>query len=423
MRGSKSGVAKRISDIEPRALYTHCYGHSLNLAASDTIKKVKIMQDALDVTHEITKLIKISPRREGIFKRKKETLPGMCITGIRVLCPTRWTVRADALTSILQNFEALQETWEEAVEVVCDTETKARIRGVSAAMKTFDFLFGVMLGEIILRHTDNLSRTLQQRSISAAEGQQVAQMTFGTLKSLRNDLSYDLFWTKVNQTAFNLDVNEPQLPRRRKVPRRYDNGLSEGDHHDNPKSLYRQKYYEAIDLIVACIEDRFNQPSYAKYHLLDSLLIKACLHEEIESDVKIVCEFFHDDFDKDLLITLLQALGVQFQDHLAHISHVNVFDVKDYLTPGQLSLLSQVKRLTQLILVMPATNASSERSFSALRRVKSYLRSTMTQERLNHLMLIHVHKEKADSLHLKEVINEFVTFSDHGKGNLLSINL
>ena len=37
MSGTKSGVAKSIMDEEPRAVYTHCYGHSLNLAASDAI--------------------------------------------------------------------------------------------------------------------------------------------------------------------------------------------------------------------------------------------------------------------------------------------------------------------------------------------------------------------------------------------------
>ena len=45
-----------------RAVYTHCYGHSLNLAASDAIKSSKMMKDALETTHEITKLIKFSPK-------------------------------------------------------------------------------------------------------------------------------------------------------------------------------------------------------------------------------------------------------------------------------------------------------------------------------------------------------------------------
>ena len=52
--------------------------------------------------------------------------------------------------------------------------------------------------------------------------------------------------------------------------------------------------------------------------------------------------------------------------------------------------------LTKLILVMPATNASSERSFSMLRCMKTYLRSTMKQERLNRIMTLHIHKELTD---------------------------
>ena len=74
-----------------------------------------------------------------------------------------------------------------------DTETKARINGVSAQMKTFDFLFGAIQGEMLFRHSDNLSKTLQKKSISAAEGQQVGRMVIDTLCSLRTDDSYDLF--------------------------------------------------------------------------------------------------------------------------------------------------------------------------------------------------------------------------------------
>ena len=47
---------------------------------------------------------------------------------------------------------------------------------------------------------------------------------------------------------------------------------------------------------------------------------------------------------------------------------------------------------------MPATNAVSERSFSALRRIKSYLRANMSQERLNQSMVLHVHKHLTDPL-------------------------
>ena len=90
MSGSRSGVAKRITDLEPRALFTHCYGHSLNLAASDSIKQSELMQEALDTTREITKLVKCSPKREAIFKNIKKSISTKDNSpGIHILCPTR----------------------------------------------------------------------------------------------------------------------------------------------------------------------------------------------------------------------------------------------------------------------------------------------------------------------------------------------
>ena len=82
------------------------------------------------------------------------------------------------------------------------------------------------------------------------------------------------------------------------------------------------------------------------------------------------------------------------------------------MTQAQKDLLNKVVNLMKLILVMPATNSTSKRSFSALCRVKTYLRSTMGQQSLNDLLLLHVHKEITDSLDLKEVVNNFVN-SEH----------
>ena len=109
MAGSRSGVSTQILSEEPRALFTHCYGHSLNLAVCDYIKKCKIIHDAMDVTHEITKLIKYSPKRGAVFDKLKQALSPND-PGFRVLCPTRWTVRANCLQSVLDNYSALQST-------------------------------------------------------------------------------------------------------------------------------------------------------------------------------------------------------------------------------------------------------------------------------------------------------------------------
>ena len=141
-----------------------------------------------------------------------------------------------------ENYSVLHNTWDEALEISRDTETKARIQGVQSQMIKFDFLFGVVLGEMILRHTDNLSKALQAKVISAAEGQQTADMVVQTLQKLRQDREYDLFWVKVDKMAESLEVEKAQLPRKRKLPKRYDDGLTEGEFHDDPKSYYRQHY-------------------------------------------------------------------------------------------------------------------------------------------------------------------------------------
>ena len=60
MSGARTGVATRICAVEPRAVFTHCYGHSLNLACCDAIKKCKVMKDALDTTRDYKTDQKIS---------------------------------------------------------------------------------------------------------------------------------------------------------------------------------------------------------------------------------------------------------------------------------------------------------------------------------------------------------------------------
>lgn len=116
MCGSQGGVATLIQREEPRAIYIHCYGHALNLACGDAVKKCELMKNALDISYELIKLIKKSPRRDAVFQKIKEQIHEDAM-GNRVLCPTRWTVRAQALQSIITNYSTLQMLWEEALKI------------------------------------------------------------------------------------------------------------------------------------------------------------------------------------------------------------------------------------------------------------------------------------------------------------------
>ena len=367
MRGPKSGVAKQLLDDEPRAVFTHCYGHSLNLAISDTVKGCKVMKDALDLIFEVTKLIKYSPKRDVQFEKLKSELapdtPGFC-----VLCPTRWTVRAASFKSVLDNYTVLQKLWEASKDQTSDPFMKARIIGVESQFKTFRTYFGIQLGYLLLQHSDNLSKALQSNTLYAAAGQRIAAMTVTTLQRIRNDECFGLFWQKMERARQPLDVEAPKLPRKRRTPRRYDDGIAEPEFCDDPAPFFRQQYYEALDLVISGIKERFDQPGYKLYEQLEDLLVKSIKGENYDDCLTAVTAFYTTDFDPAQLKLHLAVLSSNFPADLC--GSVTVLDVRDYIltmSPEERLLVSEVVTLLQLVLVMPATNANSERSFSALR--------------------------------------------------------
>ena len=81
-------------------------------------------------------------------------------------------------------------------------------------------------------------------------------------------------------------------------------------------------------------------------------------------------------------------------------------------------MINEVISICKLLLVNPATSASGETSFSTTRRLKKWLRSTMTQERFSNLTILNSHKERKERLSLVDIANEFADRNDKRKGNL-----
>ena len=271
----------------------------------------------------------------------------------------------------------LLELWSESLERVKDTELKARIQGVAAQMMKFYDFFGVSLGLLILRHTDNLSRMLQKADMSATEGQVIAAMTVSTLRSSRNDASFDLFWQNITASAENLQIDHPVLPRCRKTPRRFSDGTAP-IFHVTVQYYFREIYFVALDLAISAIEDCFNQPGYQTYANVQALLPKVAGMQPYQGELQFVLDFYGTDFDSLLLPAHLEIFSNSFPGE-GKIVLSDILKFFRICTPGQLELMSQVSKLVRQVLVMPAT-AESEKSFSAVRRIKTYLRLTMSQQ-------------------------------------------
>ncbi|XP_033123564.1 zinc finger MYM-type protein 1-like [Anneissia japonica] len=417
MAGAKAGVATMIQKIEPRAVFMHCYGHALNFAVGETIKQSKTMKDCLDTCYELLKFIKFSPKREAMLRDLKEELVSDT-PNVQTLCPTRWTVCAGDLASILANYDSIQLLWEAALCATPDTEMKARIRGVESQMQKFKFLFGLVLSELILRHTDKLSQTLQQPNLSSVEGHEVAMLTMKTLQGIQSDPDgFNLFWESLELLRCQLDVDEPHLERKRKAPRWFEEVSAPGEFPVSVKDEYRRVYFEAFDHALNSIQSRFDQKGFKTFSKVEQLLFKACVGECFSHELDEVCTFFYDDFDKDELkaelITLHQLYDSTVGKEAPSIN--NIRKTMLTLSSSQMMLIKTASRLFQLLLILPATNTTSELSFSSLRRIKSYLSCTMEQDRLNHLMILHNHQDLCDSLDLKTIANEYIAKNETRK--------
>ena len=72
----------------------------------------------------------------------------------------------------------------------------------------------------------------------------------------------------------------------------------------------------------------------------------------------------------------------------------------------------QVFEFMKILLACTVSSSTAERSFSALRRLKTWLRNSLSQERLNHNIIAMTHKDYLDVIKLEDVLNCFTSLTD-----------
>ena len=131
-----------------------------------------------------------------------------------------------------------------------------------------------------------------------------------------------------------------------------------------------------------------------------------------------VYSFYGDDFYKAQLKDQLHLLATMGTDHGYNLPNMTITDFIRFiqsLSAAERHFLSEVATLTKLMLLARGTNVVCERSLSNLKKLKTYLRSTMGDDRLFYLMVIHVRKQLTDNVDLIQVANQFVANIDSRK--------
>ena len=189
-----------------------------------------------------------------------------------------------------------------------------------------------------------------------------------------------------------MDIDEPQLPRKRTVASQFEIGAPDTNHClATAKEFYRQIYFDAYDHVINSLANHFDQPDFHTYIKIQELFLKSIQGEPSEAEFKAAIAMYGDDLDAYKLkpqlgllpqmvrVSEFEQIGFDFDDLIKFLKYLDNFEKL---------LLSKVLVLAKLLTVIPATNAVSERSFSTLRRVKTYLRATTTDSRPNNLMIL-----------------------------------
>ena len=111
---------------------------------------------------------------------------------------------------------------------------------------------------------------------------------------------------------------------------------------------------------------------------------------------------------------LVQTRNSLRRDQPAITKVTSVRNIANVLTEVEVgkAMLPDVAAIVKIYYTLPVATATGERSFSPLRRLKTFLRSTMTQPRLNSAMLLHVHKDRCDRLDVMSMAKLFISAND-----------
>ncbi|KAK2557068.1 Zinc finger MYM-type protein 1 [Acropora cervicornis] len=328
--------------------------------------------------------------------------------------PVLWTVRASCFQRIIDNYSALLQEWIVCLDQKLQADVRGRVIGCEAQMNTFDFFFGLNLGERLFSHTDNLSKTLQKTKMSAVSGQRVANVTKQVLEKMRNNECFKSFYdTVLVKSKQHPSVSEPALPRQRRAPSTFEIGTGAPSYPTTPQDHYRRVYFEAIDLMVNAIDLRFNQASCEK---MESFLVKCLNCQDYSTELRYLETNYKDDVNVGTLNAQLEIFKLLMKE--GEFTCLDDIQAKmKTFSEAEKSMISEIITICNLLLVNPATSAAGERSFSSARRLKTWLRSTMTQTRFSNLTILNTHKQRTDNLCPIDIANEFTALNDNRRKN------
>lgn len=273
------------------------------------------------------------------------------------------------------------------------SEAGAKANGYVEKIYSFDFYFLLKILINIFVNIEVLNTNIQKVNINIADAMKKINCLIETLQTQRNN--FENLWEQIDTEKNNFNIEEPVLPRKRKLPLKL--GGSKNQHYSNsPEDLYRCLYYEIIDTCIQSINNRFNSNGIKRAKDIEAFLLQ-------NNNTEVFQENYNRDFDTERLYLHKKM----FFDSTRRQNFHSVSEIASHFNENVhlKDLFSEYFKALKLFFTIPVTSCTSERSFSNLRRLKTFLRTTMTDARLNDCVILNLYKDIVREIDHSEIAN------------------
>jgi hypothetical protein len=405
MKGKHQGVQSRLLKINPRAFYSACGCHSLNLTLCDMANSCRNATNFFGIIQRIYTTFANSTKRWQILR---DNITGLTL---KSLSATRWESRVDSVKAIRFQMSDIREALLQVAETDKDPMTSSVAKSLAEnELGDFEFLVSIIIWYEILSSINLVSKELQSKDM----------LIDIAIESVQGLIS---FFTKYRETGFakaleaakeiamEMNIN-PGFCTKRKITRKrqFDEGPADEptDSHSAEESYRINNFLRIVDQAIASLDTRFEQ--YKEYEdtfgflftsdrlrsLDDKSLMDSCL--KLEAALK---HGEHKDIDGQQLWFELIFIQDLLEKSMGPLDILKVLEKRPYYPFANIAY--------RILLTIPVTVASAERSFSKLKLLKSYMRSTMTQERLSGLATIALESDILEKINYNAMIEDFIS--------------
>lgn len=403
MAGRHKGVQQRISDVNSLALFVNCDNHSLNLVGVHAAKNDVTMVNFFGIIESLYTFFSRSTLR---WEKLKNVLP----VTLKAESDTRWSAKVEAVRPVADFLKEIIQLLEDMASIENNENTDTRNEALQLCHRILSFDFLTVLGfwNRILSPIDRIQKRLQSPKMNFHE----SALDIKTLRDNFKDKREMITTQSLNeglQLCEELDVVvEHRKRRKKKLP-----GEQTVDSSLTAKEEIKRVMKGTIDRLIMEMSERFTRlfDIDEKFGwLLD--VNELCYGSQTDDFLREKCDKLAEVYNTDINgkelraeIADCQMLLTRSEDKITKPVELLKFIIEF----GDENVFPNLQIALKILLTIAVSIASCERSFSKLKLIKTYLRSTMSQSRVSDLAILSVEREQTEKTDFNKVIDKFAS--------------